>query len=83
MEVLNTDSTVLDMNFLLLSITMILDITLALVGRLLKRSPIRCKTRNGGRHAAVDAVRRCREGMAHSGRGSWFDGELVCFGGSL
>jgi hypothetical protein len=42
MKVFDTDSAVLDMNFLLFSITMIIDLTLALVG-LLQMSPIRYK----------------------------------------
>jgi hypothetical protein len=41
MEVINTESAVLDMNFLLVSISVIFNITLALVRNIIMRSHLR------------------------------------------
>jgi uncharacterized membrane protein YGL010W len=67
MEVFNTDSAVLDMNFLLLSISMIFRVALALVRGLIVRGCLRCCVWIDGKHAAVDAVCWRRKGVGVSG----------------
>jgi hypothetical protein len=62
-EVFNTESAILDMYFLLISITMILGGTLALVRNLVMRSRFRYDIRAYGGHTAVDAMCRRRERM--------------------
>lgn len=55
MEVFDTESAILDMKFLLVSFTMIFNITFALVRRFFLQRFGHCRG-----HAAVDTMRRCR-----------------------
>ena len=66
-KVINTESAILDMDFLLVSITMVFGITLALVRIIVEESDLQCDVAEG-RHAAVNAVGRGGEGVRGLGR---------------
>jgi len=64
MEVVDTQSACLDMNLLGVSVAMIFDLTFALIGVLVGHlHPDVCHRR----HATVDAVGRCWEGVVDLG----------------
>ena len=66
-KVINTESAILDMDFLLVSITMVFGITLALVRIIAEESGLQCDVAEG-RHAAVNAVGGGGEGVRRLGR---------------
>lgn len=67
MKVVDTDSALLDMGLLLLSISIVLNIPLALVRAFVNLHCVGYHFRIQGRHAAVDTVCGCREGVGGSG----------------
>jgi hypothetical protein len=82
MEVVNSGSAVLDMYFLLISISIVFDVTLALVRDFLMQNILTQSRLQGGirvrRHAAVDAVCGCWERVREAGRGGLFSWEIGC-----
>ena len=76
-KVFNTESAILDMHLLLIPISMIFDITLALVRGIFQKSRFQSDVADG-RHAAVDAVCGCGERGGNLGR-DWL-GWQICRG---
>jgi len=58
MEVIDTESAILDMDFLLFSISQVFNFSLSLIGEILGLGRV-IDGGIGGRHAAVDAMCRC------------------------
>jgi hypothetical protein len=84
MEVVNSGSAVLDMYFLLISISIVFDVTLALVSDFLMKNILKQSRLQGNirvrRHAAVDAVCGCGERVREAGRGGLFSWKIGCAG---
>jgi hypothetical protein len=82
MEVVNSGSAVLDMYFLLISISIVFDVTLALVRYFLVKNILKQSRLQGDirvrRHAAVNAVCGCGERVRESGRGGLLSWEVGC-----
>jgi hypothetical protein len=76
MKVVNSGSAVLDMYFLLISISIVFDVTLALVRDFLMQNILKQSRLQGDirvrRHAAVDAVCGRGERVREAGRGGLF-----------